>query len=426
MSQASGDQDQPIVVAGMSLMREIPTFSGKVGDGIKIRQFLDKINEVGILSNWTEAQKCTVARLKLQDQALLFKNTTQEVKTTNSWARFRELMLKRFTVIVHPAYRIHKYMNCKQRPNEDVLEYSSRMRSLGLKTIDLEDDPVRVQMNIDILDEGMKDLFMVGLQDSIRRFTMSRNPDNFQEAVDFAMEEMMYDAMNKPNKVDNFGINTINLQNKNSTDKVFNSSDSEPENTNVSYQKNKSHNDLSYKSRPVQKNQNFHRHNNPPINYSQDNRPQNYNVARFRENERKPRPTDNENIQPRNYDRNSFKCNKCGRFGHLEQYCRVQPENKIETRSCFNCLRPGHLSRACTLPRQQQNYPPRDNNYRTLPAQNYERRRNVSPRFAPNDEQMNYNQSQNVEQNRYNQASNSPQVHPNFMNLTEIPQPAKL
>lgn len=119
------------------LLNQIEIFSGVANEGPNITSFLSQVQDIADLASWTEVTKCNVARLKLRKHAAQFKNAHDEVKHTQDWERLCHLLKEQFKVKVPLLYHQQKLNSCKQLNHESCRQYASRLRSLAVKTIDL-------------------------------------------------------------------------------------------------------------------------------------------------------------------------------------------------------------------------------------------------------------------------------------------------
>ncbi|KAH8033902.1 hypothetical protein HPB51_017352 [Rhipicephalus microplus] len=79
----------------------------------------------------------------------------------------------------------------RQKADEEVRSFASRLRILGTATLASSDsqDPVKALLRREILDEQLLSQFLLGLRDPVCRFVLSRDPKLFDEAVAIAVKE---------------------------------------------------------------------------------------------------------------------------------------------------------------------------------------------------------------------------------------------
>jgi hypothetical protein len=109
-------------------------------------------------------------------------------------------MINRFKIDDGPAQAVTNYMECRQRQNENVAEYCTRLRGLAQKTLKITGDQAE--------DEVRKRLtnFIVGLRDPVRRFVMAKEPQNIDDALKCAISEEQNERMTHGRR---FAINQL-------------------------------------------------------------------------------------------------------------------------------------------------------------------------------------------------------------------------
>ncbi|KAH8022384.1 hypothetical protein HPB51_023671 [Rhipicephalus microplus] len=83
------------------------------------------------------------------------------------------------------------FLNARQKADEEVRSFASRLRMLGTATLANSDsqDPVKASLRREILAEQLLSQFLLGLRDPVRRFVLSRDPKTFDEAIAIAAKE---------------------------------------------------------------------------------------------------------------------------------------------------------------------------------------------------------------------------------------------
>ncbi|XP_075737208.1 uncharacterized protein LOC142776769 [Rhipicephalus microplus] len=88
-------------------------------------------------------------------------------------------------------FKTERFLNARQKADEEVRSFASRLRILGTATLASSDsqDPVKASLRREILAEQLLQQFLLGLRDPVRRFVLSRDPKTFDEAIAIAVKE---------------------------------------------------------------------------------------------------------------------------------------------------------------------------------------------------------------------------------------------
>lgn len=190
------------------LLNQIQVFTGVPHEEPSINSFIENIDEIANLTNWSPETKCNVARLKMRKNAAQYKNAYSEVKNTTDWHRLCTLLKQQFKSHAPLLYHHQKFDNCKQLQSENVRQYASRLRSLAIKTINHVGTESEIALRYADLDDKMRDRFLVGLLPSIQRFTLSRAPQTFDSAIKTAESEEIIDLITKTKYVSMNAVTT--------------------------------------------------------------------------------------------------------------------------------------------------------------------------------------------------------------------------
>ncbi|KAH8029414.1 hypothetical protein HPB51_000281 [Rhipicephalus microplus] len=86
---------------------------------------------------------------------------------------------------------MERFLNARQKADEEVRSFASRLRIHGTATLASSDsqDPVKASLRREILSEQLLSQFFLGLRDPVRRFVLSRDPKTFDKAIAIAVKE---------------------------------------------------------------------------------------------------------------------------------------------------------------------------------------------------------------------------------------------
>lgn len=175
------------------LVQNIEAFAS--GDFRKVENFINAIEHAQKIGAWTEEQVLNVAILKLKNEALECFNTAVG---TDTWAKLKTLLKTRFGRKEPRCLLRHKFNNCQQRPGEDPMAFSQRLKSLHVQV-----DPELGQASQDVRDkvaQTLLDRFLYGLKDSIRTQVLLSKPKEWNDAIETAQYIYEIDELAKSNK----------------------------------------------------------------------------------------------------------------------------------------------------------------------------------------------------------------------------------
>ncbi|KAH8030777.1 hypothetical protein HPB51_011617 [Rhipicephalus microplus] len=181
-----------LMLAGM-----VRSFTG--GDtGPDIGVFLKILEQVGHLGGWRDSELLCIARCKMVGAAHDFAWWDDDVAVAATFSEFKYLALKRFDT--EPLiFQMERFLNARQKADEEVRSFASRLCMLGTATLAISDnkDLVRASLGREILAEQLLSKFLLGLRDPARRFVLSRDPKTFDEAIAIAAKEEQIEKVSR-------------------------------------------------------------------------------------------------------------------------------------------------------------------------------------------------------------------------------------
>ncbi|KAH7942649.1 hypothetical protein HPB51_028669 [Rhipicephalus microplus] len=176
-------------MSALMLADIVPSFTG--GDTVPDVGVFSKISEqVGRLGGWRDSELVCIARCKMVGAAHDFAWWDDGVAVASTFSEFKYLALKRFDT--EPViFKTERFLNVRQKADEEVRSFASRLRILGTATVASSDsqDPVKASLRREILAEQLLSQFLLGLRDRVRRFVFSRDPKTFDKAIAIAVKE---------------------------------------------------------------------------------------------------------------------------------------------------------------------------------------------------------------------------------------------
>ncbi|XP_075730175.1 uncharacterized protein LOC142771998 isoform X1 [Rhipicephalus microplus] len=183
------DRDDPLEISTLILAGMVPSFTG--GDtGPDVGVFLKILEQVGHLGGWRDNELVCIARCNMAGTAHNFAWWDDGVAAAATFSEFIYLALKRFDT--EPLiFKTEQFSNARQRADEEVRSFASRLRMLGTATLVSSDseDPVKASLHREILAEHLLSQYLLGLRDPVRRFVLFRDPKTFDEAIAIAVKE---------------------------------------------------------------------------------------------------------------------------------------------------------------------------------------------------------------------------------------------
>lgn len=184
----------------MALSSMVPVFTGD-GKGVAVHDFLDMIEEVAKMGSWGDAHKVGVAKCRVAGVAYDFIWRDERAKHCTTFRELKEAILKRFDVETKST-KLQRFLSAHQNVDEDVQTYATRIQSLGVDTLraggeSAEPPSDRAKIARELMREQLCSQFVSGLRNPVRRFVLSRRPQNFEEAVEVATQEELNENLTR-------------------------------------------------------------------------------------------------------------------------------------------------------------------------------------------------------------------------------------
>ncbi|KAG0428026.1 hypothetical protein HPB47_024971 [Ixodes persulcatus] len=131
-----------------------------------------------------------MAKCRMIGAAYDFAWRDEKVKLAESFSEFKRLALAYFDTDP-PSVRLTRFLEARQRPEEEVRAFASRLQALGYDTLSMDDagGAERAKYAKEFLHEQMRSQFVSSLRDPVRRYVLSKNPATFEAAVEAAVHE---------------------------------------------------------------------------------------------------------------------------------------------------------------------------------------------------------------------------------------------
>ena len=278
----------------------VPTYDGTSS----IEEFLNIVEETGTLAEWTHKQLLAIVRLKLRFKAKQYLDSEPSLKATTSWTTLKESLKKQFTRQYVKGAAMKSFMECRQRTGETCRQFLTRLKLLANRTVTYTGDPANDNPIKKKLEQDITTQFTLGLLMPIKQRVLSCNPEDLEEALEFAEREESIERLLHPN--------------------------------------------ANREVRTVQTTRNFN-NNSRTGNYNRQ-------IRRCTRCNKDGHIADNCRTQAAAATRPQVTCFKCNRQGHYSSNCPDRNLNQPSTfnnKRCYSCNGTGHLARNCTVQRDR-------------------------------------------------------------------------
>lgn len=175
----------------LALGAMVPSFSGD-GSGQNVVDFLQVLEQVAQMGGWSDPQRIGIAKCKMIGKAYAFAWHDEEVNAATTYAKFRELTLKRFDNEPENVH-LERFLTARQEVGEDVRGFASRLQCLGARSVKrttaADANAQESAAAQAVLARQLLSLYVNGLLDPVRRFVLSQDAQSFNEAVEVAARE---------------------------------------------------------------------------------------------------------------------------------------------------------------------------------------------------------------------------------------------
>lgn len=166
-------------IAGLQSI--IPQFDGNTS--VTPQYFLDNFEKFTTLVKCSEEEKLMFLKSKIRGDALAHLINSPDLSQENNYDRFKEKFLAFFEKKVSLATRQQKFSNCRMQAGETVKLYAAR---IALTTMDFFNNPDLSNPSVKALFEQCKlSKFLEGLLPDFKYATLMKDPQSFQDALDY-------------------------------------------------------------------------------------------------------------------------------------------------------------------------------------------------------------------------------------------------
>lgn len=181
----------------------INAFTNDPKDQVSPEHFMQTIEQIAVLANWSPLEKLTIARLKIKGEAMSFLNQNYEARITNDYEKFKQLFLNYFSPEVPFALKLQKLNTCRQQANQTIKEFANELNKLAHDYMEgLASESSETKKIVEAITLAQ---FMNGVNSDIRKSLIIKQPQNFEEAVKLANMIETHEQLSQ----DNIRVNAL-------------------------------------------------------------------------------------------------------------------------------------------------------------------------------------------------------------------------
>jgi hypothetical protein len=173
----------------------VPTYDGTSS----IEEFLNIVEETGTLAEWTDKQLLAIVRLKLRYKAKQYLDSEPSLKATTTWKTLKDSLKKQFSRQYIKGAAMKSFMECRQRTGETCRQFLTRLKLLANRTVTYTGDPASDNPLKNKLEQDITTQFTLGLMMPIKQRVLSSNPEDLDEALEYAEREESIERLLHPN-----------------------------------------------------------------------------------------------------------------------------------------------------------------------------------------------------------------------------------
>lgn len=141
------------------------------------------------MGHWKPQDKIIILKHKLRGLAAECVNEEDILKGATDYELFRNFLIEKFKDKEPLAIKLHKVMACRQKADETVLQYATRMKTTAWGLLSTGGGPGTGEVNTTLKNHTLNATFCLGQLPKIRRPVLSKGPKTLEEAIKFALEE---------------------------------------------------------------------------------------------------------------------------------------------------------------------------------------------------------------------------------------------
>lgn len=149
------------------------------------KYFTEVVENVTKIAECGDDEKLMILKSRIRGDALTHLINSHDLSTETDYKNFVKKFIAFFEKKTSLATRQQMYSNCRMEPKESIKLYASRVTTTTRKFFgkDIDDNNASVKM---LLEQTKLSKFLDGLQPEFKKMVLLKDPQTFDEAVNFA------------------------------------------------------------------------------------------------------------------------------------------------------------------------------------------------------------------------------------------------
>jgi hypothetical protein len=185
--QANAEVTRDPITKDLSLVSLVPKWTGTMGTA-PLSEFFEAVETAAHVGRWSEADKVSLAALRLSDAAKVFYNSKPELHQPGvRWEVFKSALSTRFRDVRGDQFHYTQFHSARRRRDESPTSFADRLRSLAQKVTPQCDNPEMQKSHNDEVEKMLLSIFKHGLGGSPGKHVKIARPSSMDEALKVAI-----------------------------------------------------------------------------------------------------------------------------------------------------------------------------------------------------------------------------------------------
>lgn len=145
--------------------------------------FIDSFEAIATIVQCSDEEKLLILKSRIRGEALSHLINSPDLNQETNYTNFKKKFIAFFNKKVSLATRQQMFSNCRMQPGESVKLYAARVSLITQKFFnnpDLDNDSVK-----NLFEQSKLSKFLEGLSAEYKHSTLVKDPQSFQDAVDY-------------------------------------------------------------------------------------------------------------------------------------------------------------------------------------------------------------------------------------------------
>jgi hypothetical protein len=140
--RAQVSSSRPTTAKELSLVSLLPKWSG-TEKSVSVEDFFESVESSSRIDCWSDSDKIQISILKISEFVEAFYSSIPELHNANiTWENFKANIFHIFTDFRNDQYHFMRLQTAEQKRGETPQEFLVRCRSVAMKTVPKEEDPL--------------------------------------------------------------------------------------------------------------------------------------------------------------------------------------------------------------------------------------------------------------------------------------------